>query len=132
MFYTPDAACRYLPLVTRSNASQVFSLEIGLHSRMRTTSPVLNSPFSSWAWYFFDRRTVLPITGWVKRRSTFTTTVLAFLSLTTTPCSTRFGIPSFLTLCFGRGRRFRALLGHDRFDPGDLLAHGADAAGVLE
>src|SRR5262249_2355806 len=64
----------YFPL-TRSKASQVFSFEIGRHSLMRTMSPALNSPFSSWAWYFFERRTVLPITGWVKRRSTFTTTV---------------------------------------------------------
>src|ERR1700741_3932071 len=38
----------------------------------------------------------------MKRRSTSTTTVLAFLSLTPTPCSTRFGIVLFL---------FRPLLG---------------------
>ena len=32
------------------------------------------------------------ITGWMKRRSTFTTTVLVFLSLTTVPCRIRLGI----------------------------------------
>jgi len=32
-----------------------------------------------------ERRTVLPMAGCRKRRSTLTTTVLAFLSLTTTP-----------------------------------------------
>src|SRR6267142_715281 len=37
----------------------------------------------------------------MKRRSTWTTTVLAFASLTTTPCSTRFGIAPYL-LCLLR------------------------------
>src|SRR6266850_8159682 len=40
--------------------------------------------------------------GWVKRRSTRTTTVLACLSLTTTPCSVRFGmsVPYFFASRF--------------------------------
>src|ERR1700761_4488680 len=92
---------------------------------MRTTSPALYWPFSSWAWYFLDRRTVLPITGWMKRRSTFTTTVFWFLSLTTTPCSTRFGI----------GSGFRcgsaALLVKDGLDAGDGPAQHAHPAGIL-
>src|SRR5579859_8118540 len=93
---------------------------------MRTTSPILNSPFSSWAWYFFERRTVLPITGWMKRRSTFTTTVLAFLSLTTVPCKIRFGM--LLTLRLGSA----ALLGQNCLDARDVAAQVADTASVLD
>src|SRR5271166_3965657 len=55
------------------------------------------------------------MTGWVKRRSTFTTTVFVFLSLTTTPCSTRFGILVFLFPSAG----LAALLRHNCFDAGD-------------
>src|SRR5437762_11818397 len=93
---------------------------------MRTMSPVFASPFSSWAWYFFERRTVFPSTGWMKRRSTFTTTVLAFLSLTTTPCSTRLGISS----SFSAG--LPALFVHHRHDPRDLLPHFADPTRLLQ
>ena len=39
-----------------------------------------------------DRRTVFFSNGWVKRRSTFTTSVFSCLSLTTTPCKILFGI----------------------------------------
>src|SRR5680860_1489397 len=42
----------------------------------------------------FGWRTVFLNRGCVKRRSTLTTTVLSFLSLTTTPSKTRFGIVS--------------------------------------
>src|SRR5215203_3247856 len=42
------------------------------------------------------------MTGCVKRRSTFTTTVLSCLSLTTTPCKTRFGICSSSSLRLSR------------------------------
>src|ERR1041384_5171343 len=38
------------------------------------------------------------ISGWRKRRSTRTTTVLSCLSLTTTPCNVRFGIRYSLLL----------------------------------
>src|SRR5579871_1911601 len=93
---------------------------------MRTTSPTLYSPFSSWAWYFFERRTVLPIAGCRKRRSTLTTTVLAFLSLTTTPWRIRFGIVWSLSL----GRR-AALFVQNRLDTGDVAAQHPHAAGVL-
>jgi hypothetical protein len=48
--------------------------------------------FSSCALYFFEIRTVFFMTGCVKRRSTLTTTVFSFLSLTTVPCNTRFGM----------------------------------------
>src|SRR5687768_12905706 len=41
----------------------------------------------------------------MKRRSTSTTTVLAFLSLTTTPCSTRFGMSALLFLGLGAALR---------------------------
>ena len=70
----------------------------------------------------------LPITGCVKRRSTFTTTVLAFLSLTTTPCSTRFGMYSVPYPSAG----LAALFGQDGLDARDFLADDAHAARVLE
>src|SRR5262249_38084432 len=75
-----------------SRTTQRLFFEIGFDSSIATTSPTLYLLASSWAWYFFDRRMVFFSTGWVKRRSTRTTTVLSFLSLTTTPCRTRFGI----------------------------------------
>src|SRR4051794_20589048 len=81
-------AAAFSPLIT----AQRFSREIGLRSSIHTVSPVLNSFFSSCAWYFFERRIVFFISGCVKRRSTRTTTVLSCLSLTTTPCNVRFGI----------------------------------------
>src|ERR1700760_2125749 len=96
---------------------------------MRMMSPILYSPFSSWAWYFLERRTVLPITGWVKRRSTLTTTVLAFLSLTTTPCSTRFGIRLFPS---AGGSGLAALFRQNRFDAGDRPADDAHAVCLFE
>src|SRR5215471_8489822 len=102
------------------------------------------------------------MTGWVKRRSTRTTTVLSCLSLTTTPWSVRFGIlnPLFLRLCLGarlplrgslrfcsfgllRGRRSSvglrgrlrhstALLRRNRLHPRDVAADDAHARGILE
>src|SRR5436305_9972432 len=63
--------------------------------------------------------------GCVKRRSTRTTTVLACLSLTTTPCSVRFGIMGLLLL-------FRALLRGDGLDTGDVAAGFAQPRGVLQ
>src|SRR5215831_5210264 len=91
-------------------------------------SPTPYSLVSSWAWYFFDRRTVFFSTGWVKRRSTRTTTVLSCLSLTTVPWSTRLGIrASSLRRLFGG-----ALLARDRVDPRDIPPHLADARGVFQ
>src|SRR5712691_9922416 len=76
-------------------------LEIGACSSMRTTSPTLWTLSASWAWYFFERRTVFLNKGCVKRRSTRTTTVLSCLSLITTPCSTRLGMnPSYFPFAF--------------------------------
>src|ERR1700761_2870401 len=95
---------------------------------MRTTSPALYSPFSSWAWYFFERRTVFPMAGCRKRRSTLTTTVLAFLSLTTTPWRIRFGI---VWSSSSLGRDGAALFVQNRLDTGDVAAQDADAAGIL-
>src|SRR5262249_26099035 len=46
------------------------------------------------------------MTGWVKRRSTRTTTVLSCLSLTTTPWSVRFGISLYSDFDFERAARF--------------------------
>src|SRR4051812_18437991 len=66
------------------------------------------------------------MTGCVKRRSTLTTTVLSCLSLMTTPCNTRFGIPDLLSLRFG------GLLPRQRAHAGDVLADLAHARGVLE
>src|ERR1700704_3696608 len=84
------------------------------------------------------------MTGWVKRRSTRTTTVLFCLSLTTTPWSVRFGI-SLLRLRFrARGalrlgcwlvlrRRPRgALERRAGLDARDIAADQAHARGVLE
>src|SRR5664279_3404492 len=64
-------------------------------------------------------------TGCVKRRSTSTTIVLSFLSLTTVPCRTRFGIV-LLALCF------RGLLARDRGQPRDIAAHLAHSRRILE
>src|SRR5918997_3361345 len=66
------------------------------------------------------------MTGCVKRRSTLTTTVLSCLSLTTTPCNTRFGI--VFSLSPGAG----ALRALQRADAGDVATDLAHAAGVLE
>src|SRR3954465_4362987 len=90
-------------------------------------SPIENSFFSSCAWYFLERRTVFFRTGCVKRRSTRTTTVLSCLSLTTVPCSIRFGISNLLLRLFGR-----AFLRGDGLDPCDVAAHFAHAAGILQ
>src|ERR1700690_2622774 len=68
------------------------------------------------------------MTGCVKRRSTFTTTVLVFLSLTTTPCSTRFGIPK----SFYPSAGLAALLRHYRFDARDRPANFTHAIRLLE
>src|SRR6187551_2632790 len=61
----------------------------------------------------------------MKRRSTFTTTVFWFLSLTTVPWRIRFGI--VLALRLGSA----ALLGQYGLDARDIAAQHADAAGVL-
>src|SRR5262249_44336074 len=82
-------------------------------------SPTAYVLASSCAWYFFERRMVFFIVGCAKRRSTRTTTVLSCLSLTTTPCSVRFGISNLLFLRFrfrlrlGARLRFRGSLGFD-------------------
>src|SRR5438093_9944166 len=89
--------------------------EIGGHSSIHTLSPTLAELASSCAWYFLERRTVFFITGWVKARSTRTTTVLSLVSETTVPCKTRLGIRLSLLR-----RRFFA---PDRLDPGDLAPH---------
>src|SRR5271166_1112810 len=74
------------------------------------------------------------MTGWVKRRSTRTTTVLSCLSLTTTPCSVRFGISLLLRLGSGAGSpRFSGtLLGGNRLDAGDVATDLPHARGVLQ
>ena len=64
-------------------------------------SPTVNSFVLVVGVVLLGRRTVFFMTGWVKRRSTRTTTVLSCLSLTTTPCSVRFGI------CLASSLRFR-------------------------
>src|SRR4051794_36237842 len=66
------------------------------------------------------------MTGWVKRRSTFTTTVLSCLSLTTTPCNTRFGILASLSL------RLSGLLPLQRAHARDVLADLTHPRCVLE
>src|ERR1700687_3066985 len=71
-------------------------------------SPTAYSLVSSWAWYFFERRTTFFIVGWLKRRSTRTTTVLSCLSLTTTPWGVRFRISDPLLLRLLRRGLLRA------------------------
>src|SRR5579872_2821524 len=97
----------------------------------------------------------------MKRRSTFTTTVLAFASLTTTPCRTRFGMVQilftfgrllapdpicrapddalargfwfFCRLSFGWRRRGRGCpLAEHRHDAGDVAANAAKPRGVFQ
>src|SRR5690349_17965098 len=103
---------------------QVLFFEIGAHSSIHTTSPTLATLASSCAWYFLERRTVFFITGWVKARSTRTTTVLSFTSETTVPCSTRLGIVFSLLR--------RGLLAEDRLDPRDLAADFLDPGRLFE
>src|SRR4051794_25263188 len=69
------------------------------------------------------------MTGWVKRRSTRTTTVLSCLSLTTTPCSVRFGISRLLRLGF---RARGALLRSDGLDTRDIATDLPDPCSILE
>src|SRR5215467_8728855 len=62
------------------------------------------------------------MTGWVKRRSTRTTTFLSCLSLTTTPWSVRFGISGYSGLAFERAARLGLVAGFSR---GAVVAAGA-------
>src|ERR1700690_3711104 len=107
---------------------------------METTSPTLKTFAASWAWYFLERRMVFFSTGWVNRRSTRTTIVLSFLSLTTVPCRTRFGIV-LLALCLRlrrrlclrrRLRRAGQALPRDGGQPRDVAANLAHARRILE
>src|SRR5262249_45116155 len=107
---------------------QRLSFEIGRCSSIHTTSPTAYSFCSSWAKYFFDRRTVFLSSGWVNRRSTRTMRVFACLSLTTMPWSMRFGTSASLL----RLRLGGALLPRDRPDAGDVAANLAHPRGVLE
>src|ERR687884_1656738 len=66
------------------------------------------------------------MTGCVKRRSTLTTTVLSCLSLTTTPCNTRFGI------CFSSSLRRGGLVPLQRAHARDVPADLAHPRRVLE
>src|SRR5271170_2476879 len=70
--------------------------------------------------------------GWVKRRSTFTTTVFACLSLTTTPWRVRFGILFLSTLRGGLFRRAGALDPRNRLQSRDVAPHLAHARGVFQ
>src|SRR5690242_8681487 len=74
------------------------------------------------------------MTGWVNRRSTRTTTVLSCLSLTTTPCSVRFGISQLLRLGL-RGAATRLpipLLSGNRLDASDVAPHLPHTRGIFE
>src|SRR5581483_7210795 len=72
--------------------------------------------------------------GWVKRRSTRTTTVLSFLSLTTVPWRTRFGMASGLLLgrALRRGIRVPALLVGDRRQARNLATDDPHARSILQ
>src|SRR5215210_395173 len=125
--YLVSAVSALVPVLRFSpwTTVQRLSLEIGRCSSIDTVSPTPYSFFSSWAWKVFDRRTVFFITGWVKRRSTRTTTVLSCLSLTTTPCSVRFGISNLLFLV-------AAFLLRDRLDARNIASHLAHPHGILK
>src|SRR5262249_62318690 len=69
------------------------------------------------------------MTGWVKRRSTRTTTVLSCLSLTTTPWSMRFGISDYSGLAFERVARFGLAAGS--FLRGAVVTAGGGRAARL-
>src|SRR5664279_4569979 len=78
-------------------------------------------------------------TGCVKRRSTSTTIVLSFLSLTTVPCRTRFGIILLALrlllrrgLGLRRGLRLLRVLRRDRGQPRDVATNLAHPRRVLE
>src|SRR5262249_46145986 len=62
---------------------------------------------SSCAWYFFDRRMVFFIVGFVNRRSTRTTTLFSCFSVTPPSCSVRFGRRVLLVLRVRRGAGLR-------------------------
>src|ERR1044072_298450 len=91
LIYARTARYTFAPFSPRTTVQRL-SREIGRCSSSHTMSPTEYSFFSSWAWYFFERRTVFFRTGCVKRRSTRTMMVLSCLSLTTVPCRVRFGI----------------------------------------
>ncbi|CAH1681438.1 conserved hypothetical protein [Chelatococcus asaccharovorans] len=65
--------------------------------------------------------------GCVKRRSTFTTIVLSCLSLTTTPCNTRFGTAASSNL-----GRFSELLLLKSLDASDVATHHPHAVRALK
>src|SRR5512140_3963558 len=96
---------------TRRVATQFLVLEIGRLSTISTTSPVWNSPFSSWAWYLLDLATILPYSSCLTRRSTRTVTVLVRLSLTTLPIRVRLrdGLASVMVAFLTWPRSWRAL-----------------------
>src|ERR1700742_751330 len=75
--------------VTISTTRQFLVLDFGAHSAMRTVSPSLHSLFSSCAWTFVDRRTILPYSGCCTWRSSSTVTVFCILLLTTRPSIVR-------------------------------------------
>src|SRR5262249_49185235 len=96
---------------------------------MATMSPTFWVLFSTCAWELFARRTVLFRSGWVKRRSTFTTSVFCCLSLTTTPCKILFGMVSLvLALGFSSG----ALLGGDGHQARDVAPDDPHTRGRLQ
>src|SRR5512147_2611496 len=74
---------------TRRVTTHDLVFEIGRLSAISTTSPILYSPFSSWAWYLLDLATILPYSSCLVRRSIRTVTVLERLSLTTRPTRVR-------------------------------------------
>src|SRR5690554_3567698 len=98
---------------------------MGAVSSICTMSPTLAVLASSWAWYFLERRTVFFMIGWVKRRSTLTTTVLSFLSETTVPCRIRLGMSDSLLAC-------RRLLGQHGLHTRNIAADLADLRSVLQ
>src|SRR5579863_4983382 len=102
---------------------------MGAVSSMRTISPALKLLSSSCAWYFFERRMILPYMACFTLRSTLTTTVLSVLSETMVPTRIRLGIVRSLSL--NRLARMRTL-GAERLDAGDVAANFLDPRGALQ
>src|SRR5471032_3135523 len=81
---------------TRRVTTQFLVFEMGRVSAISTRSPILYSPFSSWAWYLRERPMILPYSSWITRRSTSTVMVFERLSLTTRPTRVRVFVSDFV------------------------------------
>src|SRR5690606_42145384 len=113
---------------SRRTTVQDLSREIGRPSAISTRSPSLYWLVSSCALYRLERTMILPRTGCLTRRSTFTTTVLSILLLTTRPIRVRWrlaGAVVWVSLIL-----LSCLLSHDGTDDRYVTAFFAKLDGV--